>query len=285
MSLQAWMLALRPLKVGFLMKQGQEVQSWKKRWCMVWRTQLAYFENHNDVKERKGYILLRDCIPDRLFAVPRSVFGHDNIFQVETSERTFFMQAISGEDMQEWLDHINTAIASRGPANGEEGDGGAVVGAGATMQPAIGSDDPQMLQDSQPQWSEQQPNGAVDAVGSGYGGYDDPTAGDGTGADQRKLLELQERERRLDEQESILSQRESILESSKYTSLSRSPYLLFAAHFRLVGCRYDAIHGRLSDDGCVCVCACALSATIGLLVCFALSMAQRWHSSQRWGIT
>ena len=30
MSQQAWMAALRPLKVGFLMKQGQEVQSWKK---------------------------------------------------------------------------------------------------------------------------------------------------------------------------------------------------------------------------------------------------------------
>ena len=92
MSLQAWMAALRPLKVGFLMKQGQQVQSWKKRWCMLWRTQLAYFENHADTKDRKGYILLRDTIPDRVFAVDRSVFGHDNIFQVETRERTFFMQ-------------------------------------------------------------------------------------------------------------------------------------------------------------------------------------------------
>lgn len=106
MSLQAWMAALRPLKVGFLMKQGQELQSWKKRWCMLWRTQLAYFENHTDTKDRKGYILLRDTIPDRVFGVDRSVFGHDNIFQVETRERTFFMQAISGEDMDEWLTHI-----------------------------------------------------------------------------------------------------------------------------------------------------------------------------------
>ena len=147
MSLQAWMAALRPLKVGFLMKQGQEVQSWKKRWCMLWRTQLAYFENHADTKDRKGYILLRDTIPDRVFAVDRSVFGHDNIFQVETRERTFFMQAISGDDMQEWLDHINTAVASRGPAedamptdipddmyNGMDGAQGAYhLGGGASL--------------------------------------------------------------------------------------------------------------------------------------------------------
>ena len=123
MSLQAWMAALRPLKVGFLMKQGQEVQSWKKRWCMLWRTQLAYFETHEDTTERKGYILLRDTIPDRVFAVDHSVFGHDNIFQVETRERTFFMQAISGEDMDEWLHHVNTAIQSRGPAEPEMGAG------------------------------------------------------------------------------------------------------------------------------------------------------------------
>lgn len=127
MSLQAWMAALKPLKVGFLMKQSQE-QTWKKRWCIVWRTQLAYFENHQDTKERKGYILLRDVIPERLFAIDRSVFGHDNIFQVETRERTFFMQAISGEDMDEWIREIQNAIASRGPldegvppANGAEG--------------------------------------------------------------------------------------------------------------------------------------------------------------------
>ena len=52
-SLEAWVNALRPLKVGFLMKQGHQVQQWKKRWCMLWRTQLAFFESQTDNKDRK----------------------------------------------------------------------------------------------------------------------------------------------------------------------------------------------------------------------------------------
>eukprot|EP01043_Picozoa_sp_COSAG02_P060064 COSAG02_NODE_7773_length_2853_cov_1.289760_1_plen_745_part_10 len=151
MSLQAWMAALRPLKVGFLMKQGQEVQSWKKRWCMLWRTQLAYFENHADTKDRKGYILLRDTIPGRVFAVDRSVFGHDNIFQVETRERTFFMQAISGDDMQEWLDHINTAVASRGPAeDAMPTDAPADMAMGGGYTPSMVDDAPSMPAEGTP---------------------------------------------------------------------------------------------------------------------------------------
>jgi hypothetical protein len=36
------------------MKQGQQgQQQWKKRWCMLWRTQLAFFESHTDNKDRK----------------------------------------------------------------------------------------------------------------------------------------------------------------------------------------------------------------------------------------
>ena len=84
MSLQAWTAALRPLKVGFLMKQGAQVRSWKKRWCMLWRTQLAYFETHTETKERKGFVLLREVVPESVQAVPKATFGHENIFQVQT---------------------------------------------------------------------------------------------------------------------------------------------------------------------------------------------------------
>ena len=37
-------------------------------------------------------------------------FGHENIFRVDTRERQFYMQAISAEDMEEWLSHIKTAL-------------------------------------------------------------------------------------------------------------------------------------------------------------------------------
>lgn len=43
-------------------------------------------------------------------AVERSEFGHENIFRVDTREKKFYMQAISNEDMDQWLTHIRTAL-------------------------------------------------------------------------------------------------------------------------------------------------------------------------------
>ena len=193
MSLQAWMAALRPLKVGFLMKHSSDGQTWKKRWCIAWRSQVAFFESHTDTKERHSYILLRDCVAERCFAVDRSVFGHDNIFQVETNEKSFNMQAISFDDMNEWLGHIKTAIASRG-------EDSSTAGQAASMQSAIGNQTSAMVQST-----------VVESNASAMSGRPSyPT--DMTGGDQQ--LTYEQKLRQLEERESKVQEREMMLEKS-----------------------------------------------------------------------
>ena len=60
----------------------------------------------------QSYVLLRDVIDGNgsVSAVERSEFGHENIFRVDTREEKFYMQAKSGEDMDQWLTHIRRAL-------------------------------------------------------------------------------------------------------------------------------------------------------------------------------
>ena len=119
-SLQIWMDALKPYKEGFLTKQGAGGtvgrKNWKRRWFVLYKTQLAYFDGPSGSarRERNGYILLKEVLPGSVHPVDETMFGKPNIFQVETKNRTFYIQADTVDIMDDWLDSILRSIQTRG---------------------------------------------------------------------------------------------------------------------------------------------------------------------------
>jgi hypothetical protein len=115
-SLQIWMDALKPYKEGYLTKQGAKVKNWKRRWFVLYKTQLAYFDGPSGSarRERKGYILLKEVLPGSVHPVDETMFGKPNTFQVETRERTFYLQGDTVDLMDDWLDSILQSIQTRG---------------------------------------------------------------------------------------------------------------------------------------------------------------------------
>ena len=115
-SLQIWMDALKPYKEGYLTKQGAKVKNWKRRWFVLYKTQLAYFDGPSGSarRERKGYILLKEVLPGSVHPVDETMFGKPNTFQVETRERTFYLQGDTVDLMDDWLDSILRSIQTRG---------------------------------------------------------------------------------------------------------------------------------------------------------------------------
>uniref|UniRef100_A0A2K6L7I6 Pleckstrin homology domain containing A1 n=1 Tax=Rhinopithecus bieti TaxID=61621 RepID=A0A2K6L7I6_RHIBE len=93
------------IKAGYCVKQGAVMKNWKRRYFQLDENTIGYFKSelvcsHKEViKSRKYDIMMRD-----------------NLFEIVTTSRTFYVQADSPEEMHSWIKAVSGAIvAQRGP--------------------------------------------------------------------------------------------------------------------------------------------------------------------------
>ncbi|KAF9184297.1 hypothetical protein BGZ51_003411 [Haplosporangium sp. Z 767] len=92
------------LKAGYLMKKGERIKMWKKKWFVLRTSKLAYY------KDSKEYELL--CIIDIRDihrAAEVEVKHKSGAFVILTPRRTFTVQAGTLDEMQDWIHAINQA--------------------------------------------------------------------------------------------------------------------------------------------------------------------------------
>ncbi|AWP18173.1 putative pleckstrin -likey domain-containing family A member 1 [Scophthalmus maximus] len=112
------------IKAGWCVKQGAVMKTWKRRYFMLDENALSYFKSDLErealrVVPLKEIHKVQECKQSELMM-------RDNLFQMVTSSRTFYIQADSPEDMHSWIKAVSGAIvAQRGPgrsANTERSD-------------------------------------------------------------------------------------------------------------------------------------------------------------------
>ncbi|XP_029383628.1 pleckstrin homology domain-containing family A member 1 isoform X1 [Echeneis naucrates] len=112
------------IKAGYCVKQGAVMRNWKRRYFMLDENALSYYKSDLErealrVISLKEIHKVQECKQSELMM-------RDNLFEMVTSSRTFYIQADSPEDMHSWIKAISGAIvAQRGPgrsANTERGD-------------------------------------------------------------------------------------------------------------------------------------------------------------------
>ncbi|KAF9908928.1 hypothetical protein BX616_011334 [Lobosporangium transversale] len=92
------------LKSGYLIKKGERIKIWKKKWFVLRTSKLAYY------KDSKEYVLLRIIdIRDIHKAAEVMVKNKTGVFVILTPKRTFTVQADSVAEMEEWIQAINQA--------------------------------------------------------------------------------------------------------------------------------------------------------------------------------
>ncbi|KAF8930125.1 hypothetical protein BGZ47_000736 [Haplosporangium gracile] len=92
------------IKAGYLMKKGERIKIWKKRWFVLRTSKFAYY------KDDKEYELLRILdVRDVHRAAEVPVKHKSAVFVILTPRRTFTVQAKSVVEMQEWLQAISQA--------------------------------------------------------------------------------------------------------------------------------------------------------------------------------
>ncbi|XP_044034545.1 pleckstrin homology domain-containing family A member 1 isoform X3 [Siniperca chuatsi] len=112
------------IKAGYCVKQGALMKNWKRRYFMLDENALSYYKSDLE-REALRVIPLKEI--HKVHECKQSeLMMRDNLFEMVTSSRTFYIQADSPEDMHSWIKAISGAIvAQRGPgrsANTERSD-------------------------------------------------------------------------------------------------------------------------------------------------------------------
>ncbi|KII85129.1 hypothetical protein PLICRDRAFT_45260 [Plicaturopsis crispa FD-325 SS-3] len=89
------------IKAGYLWKKGERRKTWKKRWFVLRPAHIAYY------KTAAEYQLLRLLeLSDVHSCTPCSLKNHDNTFGLVSAARTFYLQAKTQGEVQEWVKAI-----------------------------------------------------------------------------------------------------------------------------------------------------------------------------------
>ncbi|XP_073402689.1 pleckstrin homology domain-containing family A member 1 isoform X1 [Dendrobates tinctorius] len=103
------------IKAGFCVKQGAVMKTWKRRFFLLDENTIGYFKSDMD-RDPLRLIQLREV--QKVQECKQSdIMLRDNLFEIVTTSRTFYVQADSPEEMHSWIRAISGAIvAQRGPA-------------------------------------------------------------------------------------------------------------------------------------------------------------------------
>lgn len=102
------------IKAGFCVKQGALMKTWKRRYFVLEQNSMSYFKSELE-KDPLRIISLKEV--HKVQECKHSeIMMRDNLFEVVTTSRTFYIQADSPEEMHSWIKAISGAIvAQRGP--------------------------------------------------------------------------------------------------------------------------------------------------------------------------
>ncbi|XP_045635186.1 pleckstrin homology domain-containing family A member 2 isoform X1 [Ursus americanus] len=98
------------IKSGYCVKQGNVRKSWKRRFFVLDDFTICYFKCEQD-REPLRTIFLKDVLKTHECLVKSGdLLMRDNLFEIITSSRTFYIQADSPEDMHSWIKEIGAAV-------------------------------------------------------------------------------------------------------------------------------------------------------------------------------
>ncbi|XP_017286964.1 pleckstrin homology domain-containing family A member 1-like isoform X2 [Kryptolebias marmoratus] len=102
------------IKSGYCVKQGAVMRNWKRRYFLLEENAMSYFKSDLE-KEPLRMIPLKEV--HKVQECKQSdIMMRDNLFEVVTASRTFYIQADSPEEMHSWIKAVSGAIvAQRGP--------------------------------------------------------------------------------------------------------------------------------------------------------------------------
>lgn len=102
--------SFQPLKAGYAVKQGAVRKNWKRRYFVLHEQGLSYFKSEQD-KSPIRTIAISDILEAR--QSESGNISRDNLFEILTNKRIFYIQCDSPGDMNSWIEAIRAANRAR----------------------------------------------------------------------------------------------------------------------------------------------------------------------------
>ncbi|XP_065827650.1 pleckstrin homology domain-containing family A member 1-like [Oscarella lobularis] len=99
---------MRILKAGYCVKQGAKMKNWKQRYFVLDPIHFSYYKAKMD-KEPIRSVSIGDI---RNVVQVIGYHNKDNLFQIETPSRTFYIQAESDEELHSWLKAFSSVVTA-----------------------------------------------------------------------------------------------------------------------------------------------------------------------------
>ncbi|XP_072177930.1 pleckstrin homology domain-containing family A member 1-like [Diadema setosum] len=99
------------LQSGWCVKQGAVRKSWKRRYFILDDQGISYYKSDQE-KIHIRSIPLKEISSCRISEHGPSI-QRDNLFEIVSALRTFYVQAYSPDEMESWVQAINNAVAAK----------------------------------------------------------------------------------------------------------------------------------------------------------------------------
>lgn len=105
----SYLETIKPVKEGYCVKQGAVMKNWKRRYFKLDLFKFCYYEKETDKDPIRS---LPATTIKRSGPCVGSLGNKQHVFEVETFQRTYYIQADSEEEMQDWIKAVKHVIRS-----------------------------------------------------------------------------------------------------------------------------------------------------------------------------
>eukprot|EP00245_Coleochaete_scutata_P016507 TRINITY_DN7734_c1_g1_i1.p1 TRINITY_DN7734_c1_g1~~TRINITY_DN7734_c1_g1_i1.p1 ORF type:complete len:165 (-),score=24.40 TRINITY_DN7734_c1_g1_i1:807-1244(-) len=98
-----------PERAGWLMKQGEYIKTWRRRWFVLKQGKVFWFKD-SDVNQHsrpRGVISVNQCLTIK---GAEDVLNKPFAFELSTSNETMFFIADSDKEKEDWINSVGRSI-------------------------------------------------------------------------------------------------------------------------------------------------------------------------------
>lgn len=99
----------KPDRAGWLMKQGEYIKTWRKRWFVLKDGKIFWFKSNvvNRSSKSRGIIDIDQCLSVK---GAEDVINKQFAFELSTKHDTMYFVAVSEKEKEDWINAVGKAI-------------------------------------------------------------------------------------------------------------------------------------------------------------------------------